>query len=91
MEKIYVDNSIYITEPPKGFKPTGYAININHPEIHKLYNNYKVKHKIPLIYPLSDKERIFFENIIFKMIRSGIIVVMEDGKNERNDKSKNEN
>lgn len=43
----------------------GYKININHPKIRPFYESYKKK--IGAII-LSDKERIEFENVIFKMI-----------------------
>lgn len=43
----------------------GYKININHEKIKPLYERFKAKKKEII---LSDKERLEFEAIIFKMI-----------------------
>jgi hypothetical protein len=55
-----MNDSIY-SQPNK----YGYQININHPQIKPLYDAYKRKIKAII---LSDKERLEFEKIIFKMI-----------------------
>lgn len=48
----------------KTTKDYGYKVNINHPDIAPLYVRYKKWKKIPLWCPLSDKERLEFEQYI---------------------------
>lgn len=56
------DNNDSIFAPEN---PYGYQINILHPKIRPLYERYKEKvgEKI-----LSDRQRLHFESLIFKMI-----------------------
>lgn len=46
----------------------GFLININHPRIFPLYIRYKIIKKLPLHFPISDKDRFEFEAIIFKSL-----------------------
>lgn len=57
------NKSIYIADNKYGYK-----ININHPEICPLYERFKEKMKTPI---LSDKQRFYFESLIFQMIKRG--------------------
>lgn len=52
------NDSIFITG--KGNK-YGYKVNVNHPQIQPLYEQFKKELKTPI---LSDRERFQFENII---------------------------
>lgn len=72
---IYADKNMFSDGKPKGFKPTGYRININHPAIHPLYENFYKNNGIEKTDRLSDRQRFHFEQIIFKMIKAGMIVV----------------
>ena len=54
------NNSIY-AKPNK----YGYEININHPNIHPMYEIYKDKSGERI---LSDRQRLEFEHLIFMMI-----------------------
>jgi hypothetical protein len=54
------NDSIYAKENKYGYK-----INVNHPEIRPLYERFKEKMKTTI---LSDKQRFYFESIIFQMI-----------------------
>lgn len=51
------NDSIFIT----GVNKYGYKVNVNHPQIQPLYEQFKKKLKTPI---LSDTERLRFENII---------------------------
>lgn len=44
--------------------PYGYRLDISEPEIHELYLRFKRWKKIPSWCPLSDGERLEFENYI---------------------------
>lgn len=44
--------------------PWGYKLNVNHPTINELYRRYKVWKGYAPNFPLSDKQRIEFENYI---------------------------
>jgi hypothetical protein len=74
---IYVDNGIFNRSEPKGFHPTGYKINVSHPTVNRLYNNYKANHGIIFHEPVSTADRLHFEEIIFKMIETGKLVVLD--------------
>lgn len=73
----YADRTIFSSGHPKGFKPTGYRININHPIIHPLFENYCRNHNVVRHEPLSDEQRLNFEAIIFAMIEAGIIRIVD--------------
>lgn len=47
-----------------GRNPYGYLLNINHPAVYPLYMRYKRWKEIPVWCPMSDKERIEFENYL---------------------------
>ena len=51
-------------EPPRVYNeknPYGYCLNINHPEVYAAYEAYCREIGCPLIYPLTDAQRIEFE------------------------------
>lgn len=58
--KLNPNNSIYAKENKYGYK-----INVNHPEIRPLYELFKEKTKAVI---LSDKQRFYFETLVFQMI-----------------------
>ena len=57
LNNLYIENSKY-----------GYKLNINHPLIRDLYTRYKRWKNIPYNVPLSDNERLEFEDYIEKHI-----------------------
>lgn len=46
--------------------PYGYKINVNHPKIRPLYERFKKKANAVI---LSDKQRFYFESLVFQMIQ----------------------
>lgn len=53
--------------------PYGYRVDISDPETQKLYQRYKRWKSIPPWCPLSDGERLEFEDIILnKFLRNGV-------------------
>lgn len=53
--------------------PYGYRVDISDPETYKLYQRYKKWKDIPIWCPLSDGERLEFEDIILnKFLRNGV-------------------
>ncbi len=57
------NNSVYAPENKYGYK-----INVNHPKIKPLYDEYKKRVRAII---LSDKERFEFEGLIMKTIAKG--------------------
>lgn len=55
------DDSIFISG-----NECGYKVNITHPLIRPLYERFKEKIGCPIVYPLSDRERFQFENLIIQ-------------------------
>lgn len=61
------DSSMFL----RGLKlrnPYGYEINISHPVIAPMYEAFKRKRRIPPWCPLSDAQRMTFEELIFEML-----------------------
>lgn len=61
------NESIFLSRP----NPSGYMINISHPDINPLYRKWLEKNNIPPWCPLSDEERFTFEIYICKLLRAG--------------------
>lgn len=55
------NDSIYAKENKYGYK-----INVNHPKIRPLYERFKEKANAVI---LSDKQRFYFEYLVFQMIQ----------------------
>ena len=52
----------------------GYRLNVNHPVVNSLYNEYRVKRNQPHGFPFSDSERLDFEDkAIPYLIRNGFL------------------
>ena len=59
--------------------PNGFCLNVNHPLIREIYWRYKEKNGIPRRYPLSDNERLEFEEVtIAWLIKYNYLVYSED-------------
>ena len=60
-----MDNEYSCGQPMFMFdNPYGYLVNVNHPLIQPLYYRFKQWKGIPRRFPLSDEERLEFENYI---------------------------
>ena len=46
--------------------PYGYKLNVNHPYIYELYERYRAWKGIARNFPISDMQRIEFENYLFR-------------------------
>lgn len=55
------NDSIYAKENKYGYK-----LNVNHPKIRPLYERFKEKANAVI---LSDKQRFYFESLVFQMIQ----------------------
>lgn len=53
---------------PQGINKHGYRVNVNHPKINALLRRYKRWKGIRQTEPLSDKERLEFENYIMGIL-----------------------
>ena len=54
----------------------GYRLNLNHPAVYQLYNRYREWLKIPAGFPLSDNERLDFEDrAIEKLIEHKLLII----------------
>lgn len=51
-----------------GPNPYGYRLNINHPKIKELSDRYRRAHGLSMIWPMSDAQRLDFENIVIERI-----------------------
>lgn len=76
-----VDESIYIQSEPKGFSPTGYIYNLNHPQILRFYKQFKAKHGLSERWPISDEQRRAFDRAVTRTIDAGVLIVKKEQKN----------
>lgn len=67
---IIIDKSALLQDHPYGYK-----YNINHPTIAEMYDHYKQSRGLPMHYPISDKARKTFEEIIARLIAAGKIKI----------------
>ena len=49
--------------------PYGYRLNINHPKVHELYRGYMRWKELPPHFPLSDAERLEFEEMVLAKLK----------------------
>lgn len=69
------NNSIYLVDNPYGFR-----ININHPLINPLYRRYKEWKGLSTKFPISNEQRLEFENYIIHS-KEFKLVLQQAGKN----------
>ena len=72
---IYITESAFRTGLEGSSRPTEYRINVNDEVMRVLYTKFKEHKGLPLRYPISDKARFEFEDLIFSLIDKGKIVV----------------
>lgn len=72
-KKIYVDKSVYAENNPYGFK-----INVNNPTISHMYRQFKINHGLPEHFPIPERYRRAFDDIILRMIKAGTISVKKN-------------
>lgn len=72
---IYITESAFRTDLEGSSRPTEYRINVNDETMRVLYTKFKEHKGLPLRYPISDKARFEFEDLIFSLIDKGKIVV----------------
>lgn len=71
--KFYEDEIPLFCSPNK----YGYRLNVNHPLINKIYKRYKKKNNIARRIPLSDKQRLEFEQVTLDYLKEKGIVGTE--------------